>query len=269
MDAFVHEQAIRLRDLGSPALLAEYLMKDGINQLYLGRYLEAQKRMEAALDISEDLGDLRACAGLGESLGWIHINQGFYARGHERIRVSMALARKQDNKKLLAMGHLGMGIVDLAQGAPQQARQNLKTSISYYYQVTQQDELGIALAVLSDAEYQLGLLKDASVHFREALQIARQTGSWQTSVGVTVIAALFAALQGDLEKGVELYALATRYPYVGNSVFWHDNVGKHIAKRAAELPENVRNAAQERGVKRDLHDTIKMLLEEFKPYDGV
>jgi tetratricopeptide (TPR) repeat protein len=55
MDAFVHKQAIRLRDLGNPALMAEYLKEDGINQLYLGRYTEAQKQMEAALDIFEDL----------------------------------------------------------------------------------------------------------------------------------------------------------------------------------------------------------------------
>ena len=267
MDVFVHEQALRLRDLGSPALLAEYLMKDGINQVYRGRFVEAQKRMDAAFDIYEDLGDLRGRAGVVELLGWIDVNQGFYDRAHERIRVSVELAREQGNKHLLAMGYMGLGVVDLACGAHQQALQKIKEGISYYRQATSQDELGIALAVLSNAEYQLGLLQDASTHFYEALQIAYQTGSWPTCVQVIGRAALFAALQGDIEKGVELYALVTRYPYVGNSVFWEDTAGKYIAERAAELTEEVRTAAQDRGVKLDLHDTIKVLLEEFMPFE--
>jgi len=267
IDESVHEQALRLRDLGSPALLAEYLMKDSIHQGYLGRFAEAQKRMEAAFDIYEDLGDLRGRAGVVELLGWLDANQGFYDQAHDRIRVSIELARKQGNKHLLAMGYMGLGVVDLVYGAFQQALQNLKEGVSYYHQATSQDELGIALAVLSNVEYQLGLLQDASFHFHEALQIAHQTGSWQTCVQVIGRAALFAALQGDIEKGVELYALVTRYPYVGNSVFWEDTAGRHIAERAVDLTEEVKTAAQNRGVKRDLHDTIKVLLEEFVPFE--
>ena len=265
IDDFVHKQALQLRDLGSPALLADYLMKDGINQGYLGRFVEGQKRMEAALDIYEDLGDLRNRASLEEILGWININQGFYHRGCERVQVSMELARKQGNKHLIALGYLGLGVGNLVYGVYQQAQQNLKESISYYRQATQQDELGLALVGLSEAEYRLGLLSDASIHFREALQLAHQTGSWHTSVNVVGRAALFAALQGDIEKGVELYALVTHYPYVGNSVFWEDTAGRHIAERAADLTEEVRTAAQDRGMKRDLHETIKELLEEFMP----
>jgi tetratricopeptide (TPR) repeat protein len=160
-----------------------------------------------------------------------------------------------------------VGIFDLVYGAHQQARQNLMESVSYYRQATSQDELGVALAFLSDVEYQLGLFQDASIHFREALQLAHQTGSWHTSVNVVGIAALFAALQGDIEKGVELNALVTRYPYVGSSVFREDTVGRYIAERAAELTEEVRAAAQDRGVKRDLHNTVKELLEAFMPFN--
>jgi tetratricopeptide (TPR) repeat protein len=266
MDAFVHQQALRLRDLGSPALLAEYLMKDGINQAYLGRFTEAQKRMEAAFNIYEDLGDIRGRASTVELMGWIDTNLGFYDRAHERIQVSVALACQQGNKHLLAMGYMGLGIFDHIHGAHQQALQTFTESVSYYRQATSQDELGITLALLADVEYQLDSLQDASIHFREALQIAHQTGSWQTCVQVVGRAAFFATLQGDIETGVELNALATRYPYLGNSVFWEDTAGRHIAERAAELPEEVRAAAQARGVNRDLYDTVKELLEEFVPY---
>jgi hypothetical protein len=86
-------------------------------------------------------------------------------------------------------------------------------------------------------------------------------------VNVVGIAALFAALQGDIEKGVELNALVTRYPYVGSSVFREDTVGRYIAERASELTEEVRAATQDRGVKRDLHNTVKELLEAFMPFN--
>jgi tetratricopeptide (TPR) repeat protein len=267
MDTSVHQQALRLRDLGSPALLAEYLMKDGIHQHYRGRLVEAHKRMEAAFELYEDLGDLRGRASTVELLGWIEGNQGFYDQAREHIRIAIELAGQQGNKHMLAMGHMGVGIFDLVYGAHQQARQNLMESVSYYRQATSQDELGVALAFLSDVEYQLGLFQDASIHFREALQLAHQTGSWHTSVNVVGIAALFAALQGDIEKGVELNALVTRYPYVGSSVFREDTVGRYIAERAAELTEEVRAATQDRGVKRDLHNTVKELLEAFMPFN--
>jgi len=78
MDEFVHEYAIRLRNLGSPSLLADYLTRDAMNQVYRGRYAEAYERMQGAIEIYDDLGDQRNCENLGELLSWIIINQGFY-----------------------------------------------------------------------------------------------------------------------------------------------------------------------------------------------
>jgi predicted ATPase len=263
MDEFVHEYAIRLRNLGSPSLLADYLTRDAMNQVYRGRYAEAYERMQGAIEIYDDLGDQRNCENLGELLSWIIINQGFYDRVYERVQASIDLARQQDNKNLIAMGYLGLGEIDLARGMYQQARKNLNESISNYRQVIQRDDLSITLVNLADAENSLGLHQQKKAHFREALQIARETGGWQACLFVVGRGALFAVMQGEVEKGVELYALATRYPYVGNSVFWEDTVGRHIKERAAELPEEVIIAAQERGQKRELQETVKELLEDY------
>ena len=71
---------------------------------------------------------------------------------------------------------------------------------------------------------------------------------------------------GEPERAVELYALASRYPYVGESRFWEDAVGRHIAAAAESLPPDVVSAAQERGKARDLWATAEELLTEL---DGV
>ncbi len=75
--------------------------------------------------------------------------------------------------------------------------------------------------------------------------------------------ALLLADEGEPERAVELYALASRYPYVANSHWFEDVAGKHIAAIAASLPPEVVAAAQERGRARDLWATVEELLAEW------
>ncbi len=75
--------------------------------------------------------------------------------------------------------------------------------------------------------------------------------------------ALLLADQGEKERAVELYALASRYPLVANSRWFEGVAGKHIAAVAATLPPEVVAAAQERGRARDLEATVAELLIEL------
>ena len=75
--------------------------------------------------------------------------------------------------------------------------------------------------------------------------------------------ALVLADRGEIERAVELYALASRYPMVANSRWYEDVAGQHIAAVAATLPPDVVAAAQERGRARDLKATIAELLVEL------
>jgi hypothetical protein len=63
---------------------------------------------------------------------------------------------------------------------------------------------------------------------------------------------------------VELYALASRHPYVANSRWFEDVVGKHVTAAAAALPAEVVTAARERGRARDLEATAGELLAELE-----
>ena len=63
---------------------------------------------------------------------------------------------------------------------------------------------------------------------------------------------------------MELYALASRYPYVANSRWFADVFGRYIDALAATLPPEVAEAARERGRSRDLEATVKELLAELE-----
>jgi hypothetical protein len=82
-------------------------------------------------------------------------------------------------------------------------------------------------------------------------------------VALTGIALLLAD-EGHTERGLELYALASRYPFVANSRWFEDIAGNQLAAVAANLPTAVVNAARERGQARDLDATVEELLSELR-----
>ena len=259
MAQFIQEQAIIIQKLGNPAQLAENLVIESVNLCYLGRFAESARLMEEAMAIQENLGNRMEVMGIGHSLGWMEVNQGLYDQGFENYQTYLAMARQLGNLHLVALGLLGLGEVFLVRKDYLQARQTLLEGAEFYRQVPQEDELSLTLTSLADTELRLGLSDQAKLHLDEALQIAAETGSWQACLHVIGKTALFMALQGNVELGVEVYTLATSYPYLGNSIYWEDCVGKPMAELAEGIPEAARSAAIERGKKRDLHKTVREL----------
>ena len=259
MAQFIQEQAIIIQKLGSPAQLAENLIIESVNLCYLGRFAESARLMEEAMAIQENLGNRMEVMGIGHSLGWMQVNQGLYDQGFENYQTYLAMARQLGNLHLVALGLLGLGEVFLVRKDYLQARQTLLEGAGLYRQVPQEDELSLTLASLADTELRLGLSDQAKLHLEEALQIAAETGSWQACLHLIGKTALFMASQGNVELGVEVYTLATNYPYLGNSIYWEDCVGKPMAELAEGIPEAARIAAIERGRKRDLHKTVREL----------
>ena len=80
--------------------------------------------------------------------------------------------------------------------------------------------------------------------------------------------ALLLADQGQTAHAVELYALASRFPYVSNSRWFEDVAGREIAAAAESLPRDVVARAQERGRARDLWATVEELLAEWVGEDN-
>jgi hypothetical protein len=100
---------------------------------------------------------------------------------------------------------------------------------------------------------------------REATDLLRIAHPTITSLATPLPAiALLLADQGEKERALELYALASRAPYVANSRWFEDIAGRYIAAVAASLPPEVVAAAQGRGRARDLDATAEELLAELE-----
>ena len=75
--------------------------------------------------------------------------------------------------------------------------------------------------------------------------------------------ALLLADDGEVERAIELYAVASSQPLVANSRWFEDVVGHQIAAVAATLPPDVAQAAEARGRAKDLRATASSLVTEL------
>jgi hypothetical protein len=153
----------------------------------------------------------------------------------------------------------------LAEGAFAKARrwfQELFTMAPASGLQRQMDEALYGLG-LGFVECGQGNLGQAREHLSAGLKIAVELRlDWLRHDWVAAIAVLLAE-EGQGERAVELYALASRYPIVANSQWFEDVAGKHIAAVANTLPPEAVAAAQERGRARELAATVEELLEEL------
>jgi hypothetical protein len=161
-----------------------------------------------------------------------------------------------------------LGQVNLAEGAYAEAEQQLQESAVGYRRAGWTDSANDAVACLAYAVRGLGQPDRARRHLREALRAAVAMGSFFPLAYALPAFALLLADDGQIERAVDLYALASRYAYVANSQWFEDVAGRHIAAAAANLPSDVVTAAQDRGRARDLWETAKELLEELQERNG-
>jgi hypothetical protein len=95
------------------------------------------------------------------------------------------------------------------------------------------------------------------------LHLLIDTRNFTTALHSLPAAALLRMDAGEAERAVELYALASSYPFVANSRWFEDIAGREIAAAAEALPPEVGARAEERGQAKDLWATVKELLEEL------
>jgi hypothetical protein len=123
--------------------------------------------------------------------------------------------------------------------------------------------MGLALAELVYTQCGLGQSRQAERYLCETLQIGIDTRGVYTILYILYAAVLLIADRGEVEKALELSALAERYPFVAKSCWFEDIAGRELSAAAKSLPPDVVATAQERGRERDLWQTAAELLAEF------
>jgi tetratricopeptide (TPR) repeat protein len=229
----------------------------------LGKFSEAHSLLEEGVLICSDRGLRRGSALSGILLSAAKAHLGEYEQARSQGQMSLALARGIGYQRGIGFALFVLGKLALTEGAYAEAQQRLQESAAVYLEMRQRDELCSTCALLGIAARGLGNLCRAEQHLYVAVRTATGIGVFLPLVIALPAIALLLADQSEKERAVELYALASRYPYVANSHWFEDVVGKHIAAVAATLPPEVVAGAQERGRARDLEATVAELLVEL------
>jgi tetratricopeptide (TPR) repeat protein len=226
-------------------------------------HVEAHSLFEESVEIYGDLG-ARAQSHLPSILLGIAKNDlGQYEQARDLGQRCLVLAQEIGNQRGMANSYYLQGLVALAIKAYTEAQALLRESVSIYQQIGQREQLGNALVNLAVAECRLGRLPEMKRCLCQALKMLTETRPFITLTMALPTVALLLAEQNELERAVELYALASRLPAVAGR--WFDDVfGRHIAAAAATLPPDVVAAAQERGRQRELWATVEELLTELE-----
>ena len=103
----------------------------------------------------------------------------------------------------------------------------------------------------------------ARQHLCHALEIAQESGVVLPLLWALPATALLLAGEGESERAVELYALASRFPLVAKSRWFADVAGNTLSEVAAALPAERVAVLQERSRTRDLEATVAELLSEL------
>jgi DNA-binding SARP family transcriptional activator/predicted ATPase len=253
-----------LREIGDRAELGFQLREFGTLLLTLGKLTASCSLLEEGVAIHEDLGFDRELAFSIALLGVVKLLLGRYEGVRDQVETGLALARKTDYPRGIANACLVLGMVALLEEAYIEAWSWWQESATLLRETGPREELGLALAFLGYAAQGLGELCLARQHLREVLQLVAETHVFLFSLTTLPAVALLLADTGEVERAVELYALASRHGYVGNSRWFEDVAGRQIAAAAAELPPEAVAAAQARGRARDLESTVMELLEELE-----
>jgi tetratricopeptide (TPR) repeat protein len=230
-----------------------------------GNYTEAHSLLEEARALCAERGARRVqLFYVTPHLATVKVGLGLYKEARILAQAGLDGAREMRNQRRIGFNLCVLGGVALVEGVYVEAEQWLQESIAIYREIGMRAELGWALACRGYVARGLGQPNRARQVLREALQIGMEIGAFFPPIIALPAVALLLVDQNQVERAVELYALAIRYPYVSHSRWFEDVAGKHVVAVAAALPAEVVAAAQERGRQRDLWATVEELLAELE-----
>ena len=264
-ERFLRQALPDAQESGSQQAIAFALGPLGITLVCGGRFAEGYALLQENRAVINDLGWSFMVGEAQTGLSLVKMHLGQYDEARLQLPVDYAQGAGNQARSLLALGSLdfALGSLELTEGAYGEAHQLLQEGVAQEREFGRLWYLAGHLAVLGYAARGLGQSSQARQHLVEALEIVTEYGVYLMLVYAFPLAALLLADRDEVERAVEIYALALNYPFVANSKWFEDVAGQHIAAVAATLPPEVVAAAQERGRARDVEATVAELLTEF------
>jgi tetratricopeptide (TPR) repeat protein len=233
-------------------------------RLMTGRFAEAAATSSDCITIFEDLGWRVWAIRRSVVLARARLHAGEYGAARDQAEGVVSAARDVGWGRGISYGKLVLGELALVEADYDQACRTLQESLQGLKEYADEPTDENQSAWLGLAARGLERRAEAWQHLVSALEWASRLHQlMEMMVALTGIALLLAD-EGQTERALELYALASRHPFVGNSRWFEDVAGKQLTALAATLPVAVVAAARERGQARGLDATVGELLTEFR-----
>jgi len=261
-EQYAHENIAFFEQSETPhrASLARALL--GSVYIARGKYVSAGELLAEALAHYQEVSDQLNVRDTTLELGLVDLHLGRYQKAETGARVVLVMAEEIGQRSGYAEGLLLEGQVSLAQHRYDSAAQCLQKSLDVHHEWGRApSEVQTTLSYVLLARGEPG---QAGKYLREAIHTVVTSEDFLGKLNLLPAMALYLVAQGETASAVELYALATRYPYVANSRWFEDVAGRQIEAAARGLPPEVVAAAQARGQARDLDQTMQELLVELE-----
>ncbi len=251
------------REAGGPKGSALALLRLGEVLAKVAKFSEARSVLQQSLELYTDLGRRNYVSSARTILASVDLHSGRYEQACDHAQKGLALAREHGPRHCIGLNLRLLGCMELAKRVPATAHPLLEESAAVHWEVGPKDDLGVALACLALSARGRANTLEARQHLCHALEIAQEFEVVPPLLWALPATALLLAGEGEIERAVELYALASRYPLVAKSRWFADVVGRQIAAAADTLPAGRVAILQARGRARDLKDTTAELLTEL------
>jgi tetratricopeptide (TPR) repeat protein len=230
-------------------------------QLLTGQFVEAETTATQGIALWEDLGLRVWILRTSFALARARLHAGEYRAARDQAEAMVSLAREISWVRGVSYGKIVLGEVALARSAFAQSYQilqesgtDLKQASADPWDVNPSAWLGLAARGLERGP-------EAWRHLSTTLEWAGRNHQFYELMVALAGIALLLADEGEAERAVELYALASRYPLVANSIWFEEVIGREIAAVAAQLPPQAAQAARALGRAADLWQTAAECLE--------
>jgi DNA-binding SARP family transcriptional activator/predicted ATPase len=265
---WLERSVAQAREIGDRYALAIYLSALGHAYALSGDFAQACVPSDEAVAIGQALVNPSLLGYMRAYRARLDVHMGGYHEARTQAQAVLTIIRDVP----AASGTVDvtiqrvLGWAALADKAYVEAAQWLERSIAGYRAqrtFSSQEWLAWSLAGLGLAVHGMGNRSEAQAHLLEALEITVDMGAFIPLLHLMPIIPVMLADAGEIERAVELYALAESHPFVANSRLFEDIAGRFIEAAAATLPPEVTESAQERGRTLDWWDTAAGLLKEL------
>jgi predicted ATPase len=249
-----------------PLILGTYGLWSSL-LVWQGKFNEARSFVQENLAIYDDLGSPLKLLNAHVVAGFPDLYLGAYEDARNQAQYGLALCRKIQHRQAI-YGSVYvidiLGKVALAKGSFAEAEGYFQEILPLCQSFGWMENEGQVLACLGYVTRGMNQNSQTQRHFYEALRIAVEEEGFLALIHTLPGIALLFADQGDIERAVELYALASTLGVVANSKWFADIAGDAIDVVALGLPTEVIEAARARGQGLDLWATAAALQVELE-----